>query len=105
MLEPSRTPFFADAIWVDAWPLEGDRPAHNLMNGDQYSGGGLSRIAIPRHVASLGAAVTSFNPKDTLPGAVNLAFADNHAETVRLENLWNMAWHKNWTNPVVRPGR
>jgi prepilin-type processing-associated H-X9-DG protein len=102
--DPVKTPFFADAIWVDAWPLETDRPAVNLMTGDQYSGGGLSRIAIPRHVASAGAAVSNFNPKNLLPGAVNVGFADNHAESVRLENLWTLTWHKNWAIPAKRPG-
>src|SRR5262249_38166960 len=53
---PSETPFFADAIWVDAWPLETDTPAVNLFNGDQFAQGGLSRIAVPRHSAPLSAA-------------------------------------------------
>ena len=105
MREPVKIPFFADSIWVDAWPHETDLPARNLLTGDQYTGGGLSRIAIPRHIASLSAAVRNFNPKDTLPGAVNIAFADNHVETVRLEKLWELHWHKNWKAPAKRPGR
>jgi prepilin-type N-terminal cleavage/methylation domain-containing protein/prepilin-type processing-associated H-X9-DG protein len=102
---PSKTPFFADSIWVDAWPHENDLPARNLLTGDQYTGGGLSRIAIPRHIASLSQAVRNFNPKETLPGAVNIAFADNHVESVRLERLWELHWHKNWKEPAKRPGR
>ncbi|MFO1498843.1 MAG: type II secretion system protein [Verrucomicrobiota bacterium] len=105
VLEPVRTPFFADAIWVDAWPLEADRPARDLLTGDKYQGGGISRIAIPRHSASLRAAVNNFNPKDNLPGAVNVGFADNHAESVKLENLWNLTWHKKWQAPAKRPGK
>jgi prepilin-type processing-associated H-X9-DG protein len=31
-----------------------------------------------------------------LPGAINMAFVDGHAETVPLENLWTLYWHKNW---------
>ena len=102
---PVKTPFFADAIWVDAWPTPADRPARNLSNGDQFTGGGLSRIAIPRHAASLSAASKNFDPKNLLPGAVNVAFADNHVETVRLERLWDLNWHKNWVAPTTRPGR
>ena len=102
--EPVKTPFFADAIWVDAWPKETDRPARNLVNGDAFAAAGLSRIAIPRHNASLSAASKSFNPKDTLPGAVNVGFADNHTETVRLEKLWKLSWHKKWVEPAKRPG-
>lgn len=105
MQQPSRTPFFADAIWVDAWPLVTDMPARNLFDGDQFQGGGISRIAIPRHAASLGSAVKNFNPKNTLPGAVNVGFADDHVETVKLEDLWKLYWHKNWEPPAKRPGR
>jgi prepilin-type N-terminal cleavage/methylation domain-containing protein/prepilin-type processing-associated H-X9-DG protein len=103
--QPSRTPFFADAIWVDAWPLEADRPARNLFDGDKFAGGGVSRIAIPRHSSSLAAASKNFNVKDQLPGSVNLCFADNHVESSRLENLWNYYWHKDWVTPAKRPGR
>ena len=101
---PSQTPFFADAIWVDAWPLETDIPAVNLFTGDQFAGGGLSRIAIPRHSAPPSAAVKNFNAKNKLPGAVNVTFADNHCETVKLERLWNLYWHKQWQPPAKRPG-
>lgn len=101
---PSNTPFFADSIWVDAWPLENDTPAANLFNGDSFAGGGLSRIAIPRHAAASSAAIKNFNKKNKLPGAVNVSFADNHVETVRLDNLWNLSWHRNWNPPAKRPG-
>jgi prepilin-type N-terminal cleavage/methylation domain-containing protein/prepilin-type processing-associated H-X9-DG protein len=103
--ETSRTPFFSDAIWVDAWPLETDRPARNLFDGDKFSGGGISRLAIPRHSASPSAAIKNFDPKGALPGSINLAFADNHVETVKLENLWTYYWHKDWKTPDKRPGR
>jgi prepilin-type N-terminal cleavage/methylation domain-containing protein len=104
ILQPVTTPFFADAIWVDAWPLTNDVPARNLFDGDKFADGGLSRIAIPRHSASLSAAVRNFNPKDSLPGAVNVGFADNHAESVRLEKLWGLNWHKEWVAPAKRRG-
>ena len=38
-----------------------------------------------------------------LPGMVNMAFADNHAEVVRLDNLWNFNWHKGWLAPKTHP--
>ena len=101
---PSSTPYFADSVWVDAWPVETDRPARNLYNGDKFQGA-MVRFTIPRHAAGREAAVTNFNPKDALPGGVNVAFADNHVELVRLENLWNLTWHKNWKAPAVRPGK
>jgi len=104
LVYPVKTPFFADAIWVDAWPLVGDRPARNLFDGDKFSGGGLSRIAIPRHVAPFTAAMKNFDPRNLLPGAVNVSFADNHVESQKLESLWSLYWHKNWQPPAKRPG-
>jgi prepilin-type N-terminal cleavage/methylation domain-containing protein len=104
MTAPALTPFFGDSVWVDAWPVETDRPARNLVTGDDFSGGGLSRLAIPRHAASLAAASRSFNPANKLPGAINISFGDNHVETVKLEKLWQLYWHKSWTPPAKRPG-
>jgi hypothetical protein len=39
------------------------------------------------------------------PGGINLGFADNYVELVRLENLWQPTWHKTWKVPAKRPGR
>jgi prepilin-type processing-associated H-X9-DG protein len=39
-----------------------------------------------------------------LPGAINISFADNHAELVKLEKLWSLYWHKDWKIPAKRPG-
>ena len=101
---PSKSPYFADSIWVDAWPEPTDMPARNLFTGDQFSGGGVSRVAIPRHATAASAAPRAFNPKSQLPGAINLAFADGHAELVKLEKLWDLEWHTKWVAPPKRPG-
>ncbi len=105
VIQPSRTPFFVDSIWVDAWPHVNDRPARNLFDGDKFSDGGLSRVAIPRHAFPAASAPRSFNPKGTLPGAVNVSFADNHVELVRLEKMWDLYWNRTWEPPAKRPGR
>jgi len=101
---PTKTPSFVDAIWVDAWPLATDRPATNIFAGDALLRGGLQRIAIPRHSVLPSPAFEHFDQKNTLPGAVNVAFADDHVETVKLDNLWGLYWHKNWEPPAKRPG-
>jgi prepilin-type processing-associated H-X9-DG protein len=96
---PSLTPFFADAVWVETWPHELDAPARNLFTGglgSLGSNGGLAYIAVPRHGAPLSAATTNFIATNKLPGAVNVTFADGHAEMVRLERLWSLTWHKEW---------
>jgi prepilin-type N-terminal cleavage/methylation domain-containing protein/prepilin-type processing-associated H-X9-DG protein len=103
VVSPTLTPFFADGVWVDAWPTEKDRPARNLDTGDNGEGE-MMIVAIPRH-GSVGAPPTHFNVKDTLPGKVNVSFADNHVESVRLEDLWNLYWHKSYQPPAKRPGR
>jgi prepilin-type N-terminal cleavage/methylation domain-containing protein/prepilin-type processing-associated H-X9-DG protein len=97
VVQPSLTPNFADSIWYQTWPTELDRPARDLLNGDNPSFLGLSRIAIPRHSVPLSAATTNFITTDRLPGAVNVVFADNHVETVGLEKLWSLQWHKRWS--------
>ena len=104
IIDPAKTPYFADAIWVDAWPSETDRPAVNLFTGDNFSGGGLSRIAIPRHSATASGAPRTFIAKNRLPGAINVNFGDNHVELVKLERLWDFNWHSKWVVPPKRPG-
>ncbi|HTI71636.1 MAG TPA: type II secretion system protein [Candidatus Limnocylindria bacterium] len=100
---PANTPTFLDSIWVDTWPTPADRPPKNLQTADTFDAGAMPRVCIPRH--SAGPAPTSFNPKDTLPGAINGAFADGHSELVRLERLWQLNWSRNWQAPAVRPGK
>lgn len=99
--QSAKTPIFLDSIWVDGWPMEDDRPARDLFNGDMN--GQMSRMTIPRHGVSLSAAVKNFDPKNPLPGSVNASFADNHVEAVKLENLWTLYWHKAWQPPPKRP--
>jgi prepilin-type processing-associated H-X9-DG protein len=64
----------------------------------------MGRIAIPRHAAPSGGVSRNFDPKGRLPGSVNIGFADNHTETVKLEQLWDLNWHRDWKIPAKRPG-
>jgi hypothetical protein len=97
------TPVFCDSIWVDAWPRATDRPARDLYTGDDFNDGGMSRLAIPRHGSRPSPAPRSFPPSATLPGAINVVFADAHTEQVRLEKLWFLEWHKDYVAPAQRP--
>jgi prepilin-type N-terminal cleavage/methylation domain-containing protein len=100
---PALTPFFADGVWVDTWPKEDDRAAKDLDTGDNgnYVGGNeMQIVAIPRH-GTAAPPPRRFNSKDTLPGSVNVGYADNHAQNVKLEDLWLSYWHKSW-KPVPR---
>ena len=44
----------------------------------------------------------SLIPRTTFQGGINMAFADNHVELVRLERLWNLTWHRSWAAPAKR---
>ena len=103
VINPANTPYFADSVWVDTWPEPSDRPARNLFNGDAFAGAML-RVAIPRHSFNAAAAPRNFDPRNKLPGAINVNFADNHVETVKLDNLWKLDWHREWVVPAKRPG-
>jgi prepilin-type N-terminal cleavage/methylation domain-containing protein/prepilin-type processing-associated H-X9-DG protein len=103
--QPSLTAMFSDAFWVDFWPAETDRPAMDLYADTDAPNIGLSRIAMPRHAAAMGKAPRNHPTSQKLPGAVDLAFADGHVDTVRLDQLWTkVIWHRNWVMPAKRPG-
>jgi prepilin-type N-terminal cleavage/methylation domain-containing protein len=102
---PSTTPVIADCIWVDSWPYETDRPSASLWGGD-YGSSSMGRFTIPRHgSAPLPTRASRFAVAERMPGAINIAMSDGHAEAVRLENLWDPTWHRNWAPPARRPGR
>jgi len=117
---PSQTPAFGDGVWPDAWPnnsgsayplldaagANGSRiDLYNPNIGSTIPGGGtgsapISRFMIARHGS---AGPRSLAPQGlflvrsttVIPGRINLSFADGHAETVFLNNLWNYYWSGN----------
>jgi prepilin-type N-terminal cleavage/methylation domain-containing protein len=102
---PSKTPFFMDAMWPDLWPDAKSRPARNLFTGDlALDGGRMGRCTIARHlISSPKSAPRSVPAGQKLPGGIVVGFADAHVEVVRLENLWQLYWHKGYIPPAVRP--
>jgi prepilin-type N-terminal cleavage/methylation domain-containing protein len=103
---PVLTPVFCDAIWVDMWPTETDPPARNLYTGDYGTGGttGINRCTTPRHghISSAAAAPRNVPAGQRMPGSINLALFDGHAEIVRLEDLWTYYWHRDYVPPLMR---
>jgi len=106
---PSTTPEFADGVWPDCWPNNNktrvDSPKMSmgccdLLTGDVFNGGSgpgsapLWRVLIARHGSFMPSAAPSriFILNSPLPGAINISFADGHAETVKLYNLWSLTW-------------
>jgi prepilin-type N-terminal cleavage/methylation domain-containing protein len=103
---PAETPYFIDCVWVDSWPMEYDQPFSNLYTTSGTANpASLDRYCTPRHGGRTAAqAPRSFNITQTLPGMVDMVLADNHAEKVKLEQLWTYYWHLDWKAPAKRPG-
>jgi prepilin-type N-terminal cleavage/methylation domain-containing protein/prepilin-type processing-associated H-X9-DG protein len=103
----SQTPMFTDGVWADGWPNSGTANGigdvlptpYSFYNGggvDNTVGQMISRYCIARHAWKNAAAAPTYNniPAGTLlPGAVNVAFVDGHAELSKLNNLWSYYWH------------
>ena len=100
---PVQTPVFFDEMWTDCWPIETDQAADSLYAGGGDSG--MSRVTLARHGSGGG----SRAPRNVggmavskLPGAVNMGFADGHAQLTNIRDLWSFYWHAQW-NPASVP--
>jgi prepilin-type N-terminal cleavage/methylation domain-containing protein/prepilin-type processing-associated H-X9-DG protein len=96
----SNTPLFGDAMWIDAWPRETEGPSKDLYNGNGNAD--MGRFTIARHGGSSPlSAPRNITSSSGLPGAINVAFVDGHATSVRLRNLWTLDWHADWVVPAT----
>ncbi|AQT67290.1 type II secretion system protein G [Anaerohalosphaera lusitana] len=83
--QASSVPLYADAKFVDAWPDDDHYvPEDYDLGGDFWdpygdTTGNMIRFIMDRH------------GKRT-----NLVFADGHAESVALSEMWSLRWHKNF---------
>jgi prepilin-type N-terminal cleavage/methylation domain-containing protein len=103
--QPSLTPMFTDAAWINFWVLETDTPARNLYDPlGSSTAVGIPRICIARHGSKPPSTAPRVVPPATpLPGKIVMSFTDGHAEAVPLQNLWNYYWHAQWQPPATRP--
>src|SRR5437879_687045 len=105
--------FFADGVNHGWWwssgsglgPRATDPPAINLaiggLPGPPY---GMGAFTIPRHGSRPSKIPINHQPQDRMPGAINVSFYDGHVETVPLERLWDLSWHRDYVAPAKRPG-
>jgi prepilin-type N-terminal cleavage/methylation domain-containing protein/prepilin-type processing-associated H-X9-DG protein len=101
--QPSKTPVLADGVNFWVAPVAANVPAANLFTGELLNTG-MALMTIPRH-GNRPRAVPLFWPQNRqLPGAVNVAFVDGHAQAVRLDDLWQLYWHVGYVPPARRPG-
>jgi len=105
IMAPSLTPTIADStIYLSIHKGE-LTPAINLADPTLTGETGLSVYnCIPRHGNRPRRLPSNHRPRDRLPGAINAAFYDGHVETVPLERLWQLHWHKDYVPPAKRPG-
>jgi prepilin-type N-terminal cleavage/methylation domain-containing protein/prepilin-type processing-associated H-X9-DG protein len=108
----SKTPVFADGIWIDTWPLEtellGTYSPLNLYtgnnNGTEVSAGnlgGMGRYLIDRHGGIPPAQAQTSVPEGSLAlGGINVGFFDAHVELVQLIDIYQYIWHLNWVQPA-----
>ena len=100
--QPSQTPFFNDAVWWNEWPLENNPPATDLSKGESINKVGMQRCTIWRHGGKTATAPVKV-PHDLngwhIPprAAINVGFADGHAQALRVMDLWSLYWHVKWT--------
>lgn len=82
----SRMPVFFDCVWVDAWPHHDDLLPPDYHNGQQGANypRQMQRAMIDRHDM-----------------AINIVFADSHAERVPLDMLYD----QKWSNIFERQGK
>jgi prepilin-type N-terminal cleavage/methylation domain-containing protein/prepilin-type processing-associated H-X9-DG protein len=111
---PSQTPEFGDGVWPDCWPNNTstmvDLPNYGSAHINLYTPGigpstgtgagsaPIARFMIARHgSAAPGSAPRALlvKPTTVIPGRINLSFADGHAETVLLNNMWQFYWNGN----------
>ena len=96
----SEVPVFADAIWPDGWPRPDDKMPRNLYVGG-YIGSNvpLQGLSADGGVAThMGRFIIARHGK-----AVNVAFADGHAATVPLREMWALKWNPRWIAPNPLP--
>jgi prepilin-type N-terminal cleavage/methylation domain-containing protein len=105
--KPTLTPVFMDSAWINLDPEESDAPARNLYDplGTAYtSSEGMARVCVARHGGKPASGAPRIAPPGTsLPGTIDVGFVDGHAEQIKLQNLWSLYWHLDWTVPAVRP--
>ena len=91
---------FFDCVWSECFPDEKDPPSRNLYepylaeSSPGYSG--ICLCAIARHGNFPASAAPRNVTSGILPGSINMGFVDGHVQSVKLEKLWTLYWHKSW---------
>jgi len=103
--KPAETPAYFDEIYVDTWPMEQDPPALNLYTGNNAGpiSAGMGRVTIARHGGRTPSPNMTSAAGQPLPGAIVISFSDGSAALTKLNNLYNLSWHKDYVPPAIIP--
>ncbi len=112
IVRPALTPLLADGVWEWALPTALDMPPTDLDPGLRGPSGNSNNdwwgymwvFTTPRHGSRPNPVPHNWPHNQPLPGAVNVSFMDGHAQPVKLDDLWQLYWHKNYVPPAKRPG-
>jgi prepilin-type processing-associated H-X9-DG protein len=96
IIAPALTPTFADGIWPGLAGIDDDPPFDLNRQGTQGGLVGMWIVLLARHGSHPNPAPHSWPANQKLPGAINVSFFDGHVGAVKLYNLWQLKWHKNW---------
>ncbi len=87
---PPNVPLFADGVWPIGWPRGTDNPPLTLQSSPTAQmpdhQDHMRRFCIDRHNRQ-----------------INMIFRDLHADTVKLENLWEIRWSRDYRVPNPPP--
>jgi len=103
LASPALTPVLGDGWLCYAFPRATDGPPFNLSGKDAWPFSEMDIFLIARH-GNRPNRPGPWPAAQRLPGAINVSFADGHAQSVPLENLWQLSWHLGYQAPAKRPG-
>lgn len=102
-MSPALIPTITDWCWGLVRPESTDPLSAKWLGPDD--GPDIWQMpALPRHGRKPSNLPTNWPARSRLPGAVNVAFYDGHAEQAPLERLWQFYWHRDYVPPAKRPG-
>jgi prepilin-type N-terminal cleavage/methylation domain-containing protein/prepilin-type processing-associated H-X9-DG protein len=98
---PVLTPVLSDGTsWLSAVTAPGPllSPLHSLGDVDLmgYMDGDFGGLCMARHGSHPSPVPLHWPATQRLPGAINVAFLDGHAQSVQLEQLWQLQWNPNY---------
>lgn len=101
---PHLTPVVADAVFFEITVPRATDPAPVDLVTGKSDFVGINLVCIPRHGRRPNPVPRQWPASQPLPGAINVGLYDGHVELVKLDNLWQLYWHKDYQPPANRPG-